>query len=528
MVDPDRIPVLDLFAGPGGLGEGFARCRVGRRRPFSIALSVEMEEHAHRTLRLRSFYRQYPSPSAVPRAFYRVLRGEIPAEALEEVCPDKWQLASEEALQAELGDEAGNAAVDERIQGVQRRAQSRPLVLIGGPPCQAYSLVGRARQRGVKDFEDDPRHQLYLQYLRVIASTWPAVFVMENVKGILSSRLRQERIFPRILEDLHDPLRALDGAARSSESQRYRLVPVTETPGATGLFGHSDYDPRDFVLRCEEYGAPQRRHRVFIVGLREDLRGSFEPIKRAEHLTVRDVIGRVPKLRSGLSPRDQNGDWQEAIREGVTTKLLESVSDVASSGVAGMMEKVAAQIEGSELSRGSEFLPCEDCGIEVGEAGKWIVDDRIEGLCNHSARSHMKSDLLRYLFASCYAQQEGESPTLAEFPSALMPNHRNAGEAARDRSLFADRFRVQVWDRPSTTITSHISKDGHYFIHPDPEQCRSLTVREAARLQTFPDNYYFCGPRTSQYIQVGNAVPPLIASRIAASVFGFLSDSGAA
>jgi DNA (cytosine-5)-methyltransferase 1 len=133
----------------------------------------------------------------------------------------------------------------------------------------------------------------------------------------------------------------------------------------------------------------------------------------------------------------------------------------------------------------------------------------------------MRSDLHRYLFASAYAKSEGRSPELSDFPAALLPDHRNV-ELALSGGYFADRFRVQLADRPSTTITSHISKDGHYYIHPDPTQCRSLTVREAARLQTFPDNYFFCGGRTAQYAQVGNAVPPLLARQIAGIVHDLL------
>lgn len=526
MLDPDRIPVLDLFAGPGGLGEGFAQCRIGNRRPFSIALSVEKEHHAHRTLRLRSFYRQYSSPSNVPSAFYKVLRGEIPAEALADVCPDKWVLAEAEALQAELGDASGNAAVDAKIRALKRQALQQEFVLIGGPPCQAYSLVGRARQRGIEGFKDDPRHSLYLQYLRIITNTWPAVFVMENVKGILSSKLGKERIFPRILEDLHDPAKSLDKNARSHRSHRYRLVPVAAHVDETDLFSHSDIDPRDYVVRCEDHGVPQKRHRVFIVGLREDLSGQFEPITPTDRITVRDVIGDMPKLRSGLSPREANGDWQRAIRSNVSDLLLRSVADSAGATVSRLMRHAAMSVATTLYPRGGEFVKGRSNNINDNDVRRWIVDEKLDGLCNHSARSHMESDLVRYLFAACYALTEGHSPTLAEFPDPLMPNHKNAVEAARGRSLFADRFRVQVWDRPSTTITSHISKDGHYFIHPDPEQCRSLTVREAARLQTFPDNYFFCGPRTAQYTQVGNAVPPLIASRIAVSVYRFLNDSG--
>ena len=355
MINHEHIPVLDLFAGPGGLGEGFARCRVGRRRPFSIALSVEMEHHAHRTLRLRSFYRQYDTSSPVPDAFYKVLRGEIEAEALEDYCPKTWALAEEESLCATLGEESGDYAVDQKIKALKKQAGDRELVLVGGPPCQAYSLVGRARNKGIENYsaDKDHRHKLYLEYLRIIASTWPAVFVMENVKGILSSKLGSERIFPRILDDLHDPKKALNIKTRSSASQRYRLVPVVGIPG---LFNHDQIDTKDYIVHCERFGIPQRRHRVFVVGLREDLTGTFEPIQPSDELSLFDVIGKMPRLRSGLSPRETNGEWNQSIQKGVTSSLISEVSGATTKKVGRLMRDTSVIIKQSKYTRGNEFV----------------------------------------------------------------------------------------------------------------------------------------------------------------------------
>jgi DNA (cytosine-5)-methyltransferase 1 len=132
----------------------------------------------------------------------------------------------------------------------------------------------------------------------------------------------------------------------------------------------------------------------------------------------------------------------------------------------------------------------------------------------------MKSDLERYFFATVFGEVLGRSPRAVDFPRSLAPDHKNW-----ESGKFVDRFRVQLWDNPATTITSHISKDGHYFIHPDPIQCRALTVREAARLQTFPDNYLFRGNRTEQYVQVGNAVPPLLSWQIGEVLRSILVDA---
>ena len=148
----------------------------------------------------------------------------------------------------------------------------------------------------------------------------------------------------------------------------------------------------------------------------------------------------------------------------------------------------------------------------------WYHDPALGGIANHVSRSHMREDLQRYFFAAAYARFNKRSPKIRDFPASLLPDHENA-QNKEDVIPFEDRFRVQVADRPSTTVVSHISKDGHYFIHPDPAQCRSLTVREAARLQTFPDNYHFEGNRTQQFVQVGNAVPPYLAAKIASSIY---------
>ena len=148
--------------------------------------------------------------------------------------------------------------------------------------------------------------------------------------------------------------------------------------------------------------------------------------------------------------------------------------------------------------------------VSAANLAVWLVDPELKSLPNHEARGHMDSDLARYAFAATFAELFGRSPKGTGFPRALAPAHLNWTSGK-----FNDRFRVQCWDQPATTVTSHIAKDGHYFIHPDPLQCRALTVREAARIQTFPDNYLFEGNRTQQYTQVGNAVPPFLAYQIA-------------
>ena len=504
-----KIKVIDLFAGPGGLGEGFASYRGGD--VFSIAASAEMESSAHATLTLRAFYRIARGDEKAMKAYYDYCNYDG-APHPSTICKSAWQAARDEALQLELGKEDQNAFLDAALER-QRLDEDRTL-LIGGPPCQAYSLVGRARNQGSKGYvpEHDHRHYLYQEYLRIVHKYKPAAFVMENVKGILSSSVGGKRVFHGILKDLADPGRAVG----QSSGVKYRIHSLVEP-----VFFESGQDPakfnsQKFVIRAEQHGIPQARHRVILFGVREDI-----PVEKAGLLqfgmpiSIEDAISDLPRLRSRLSKGDSGADWRQSV-------LLQAAELIGSASIykEGKLRRARDEMEKAR----SDLIDTDFYGAlrqvkpaiarESRQIGyrAWVEDPRLEVILNHEARGHMDSDLGRYFYAAAYARGNNSSPKGHEEFSlpGLAPRHANW-----ESGKFKDRFRVQVKGNPSTTITSHIAKDGHYFIHYDPEQCRSLTVREAARLQSFPDNYFFQGNRTEQYHQVGNAVPSYLASQIA-------------
>lgn len=510
---PYPIPVVDIFAGPGGLSEGFAALKDRQNHQvFKICISIEKDTDAHRTLLLRSFFRQF-SKDAVPDEYYQYLRGKIDRDTLFQTYPEQARKAAAEACHLELSQDTREEA-NRRIE--QAKGPSDLWVLIGGPPCQAYSLAGRSRMRGKETadhekFERDERHYLYREYLRIIAHHWPAVFVMENVKGLLSSRIREEKIFHRILSDLEVPADAVaeyDNISKGEHSFTYRIFSLVVPAGLI-----DDLEPEDMVIRSEDYGIPQARHRVILLGIRNDLLPVTPDILRKKpRVTVRQVISGLPRLRSGLTRmKDFPERWLQTLRSVTKRNWLARFNGNGHSDLYEKIVSTVTELNAPEHDLGREFIEGE---VDVERYREWYLDRRIGGVCNHAARMHMRKDLFRYLFAACYADVEKRSPRLCDFPDELLPKHKNARKAVKE-SLFSDRFRVQLWEHPATTVTSHISKDGHYFIHPDPQQCRSFTVREAARVQTFPDNYYFEGNRTSQYQQVGNAVPPLLARQIA-------------
>jgi DNA (cytosine-5)-methyltransferase 1 len=534
-----KIPVIDLFAGPGGLGEGFSSLLdENRKRVFDIKLSIERDEHAHQTLRLRSFYRKFPK-AQVPELYYSYIKENnkveknILLDKLKDLYSDQWNDAEKEAWRCELpfleetkmrdGEEyiigytpeqiiEKHKLIDERIKNSLNN--KKDFLLIGGPPCQAYSLVGRARNQGI--FNSDHRVHLYKEYLRIIAKHHPAVFVMENVKGLLSAKVNGKKVFDYIKQDLKKP----DSVFPDLNSPKYKVFSFVKEPDAYDKKGFPLYnDNNKFLIKSEKFNVPQRRHRVILLGIREDVKvDTINTLVAQEGICLDSVIGNLPPLRSGIGReiigKNEKGNhvyskientqvnWQNVVNDSIK-KLKKEFPDWNFDDVVKFPD-----------SQGLNFASCSLNETLNPLYVNWYKDNRIGGVLNHETRTHLKEDLCRYLFSAVYLKEKGDFPKLRDYPDWLLPEHKNA-----KGGKFADRFRTQRPDIAATTITSHISKDGHYFIHYDPKQCRSLTVREAARIQTFPDNYYFCGTRTQQYHQVGNAVPPYLANKISKIVY---------
>lgn len=350
---------------------------------------------------------------------------------------------------------------------------------------------------------------------------------MENVPGLLSSKVAGEPVISRIVRDLQHPLRTLrtEESPEDTSHLGYNLSGLTEVGANETLFSDANAmasDVRSFIVDASNYGVPQARKRVFIVGVRDDYFGRPQHLQRVTQIPVGQAIGDLPKLRSALSREPDSAEARvcaiEAVRDHAWYSDLKPVVQVR---VARALIRIAGL--GRRNPQASSSPPAKR--FSPSELMRWCRDERMGCTCNHAARAHRRDDLWRYLFAACFADVNNLSPHLRDFPEELLPKHASVRTVEDVRDVpFGDRFRVQVRSRPASTVVSHIARDGHYYIHYDPDQCRSLTVREAARLQSFPDNYRFEGNRTQQFGQVGNAVPPLLAYKVAGAVLAFLDS----
>ena len=396
--------VIDLFAGPGGLGEGFASLRTRGLPSFQLQVSIEKEASAHRTLQLRSFLREYVARhGALPRSFLEFHAGRSSEQDWEAEDTVAWRRAVDETRCLELGTLPASEAIEEAIRKMP--AGLDDTILIGGPPCQAYSVIGRVRARSEAEYvpENDPRHYLFREYLAVLNRLRPAAFVMENVRGLLSSRIERRLVFDMLMDEL--------GSLGSGERDLYRLHAI-RVDGTIASFKTPD-KARDFVVCAEDFGVPQRRHRVIIIGIRSDLASgaSAARIRLPEKNTnVHDAIGNLPPVRSGLSrEHDDPERWLEIVTS--AARFLSRLPQHESFQHA--FASVTRQLQAhAPESRSSIALPA-DYGRSSKDLLQWLERPELSAMAQHETRSHMAADLARYLFAAVYGQVCRDSPSSA-------------------------------------------------------------------------------------------------------------------
>lgn len=404
---------IDLFAGAGGLSEGFVQAG------FSPVAHVEMNQFAAQTLETRTGYFFLKSQGKLD-VYCDYIKGKMTREEFLQHIPED-QLKS---VFCETMSDETLPALFEKIDAIlTEKGLSKVDVIIGGPPCQAYSLVGRAQSGHMeKPMAEDPRNDLYKLYAHFLQKYQPKMFVFENVMGIQSA----------------------NGGAT--------WIKVQEALREVG------YEIECHEQNSKNFGVLQSRRRMIIVGWLKDSGLEYPKFEqKTSTATVNDILRDLPSLHPG----EQSGQYGS---DELSNYLLET-------------------------------------GIRTKE----------DVLTHHAARPNKPRDIEIYKRTIELWNDGHKRLNYNDLPEELK-THRN-------RKSFLDRFKVVEGDEPCChTMLAHISKDGHYFIHPDIKQHRSITVREAARIQSFPDSYFFEGPRTAQFVQIGNAVPPLMAKGLAEEI----------
>jgi DNA (cytosine-5)-methyltransferase 1 len=410
---------IDLFSGAGGLSEGFIR------QGFNPIAHVEIDGAACNTLRTRTAY-HYLVATNNKEKYIDYLKRKITREEL-------YKLIPEELINSVINKQIGGYNNRKIYNTIDKLLDKQNVdLIIGGPPCQAYSLIGRgADKNGMKG---DERNHLYIEYANFLRRYKPKVFVFENVVGLLSAK------------DESDDELYLDKMRK-----RFRKI---------------GYNTELKVLEADDFGVLQKRKRIILIGKRGLRNKNFYPdFKKVQNnITVKQLFHGLPNIQAG------EGEFYITKYNRQKSILLENM----------------------KIQNGLDFTT------------------------QHIARPHNETDKEIYQIAVDKWNKKQERLNYNDLPERLK-NHKN-------RNSFTDRFKVVAQELPSChTVVAHIAKDGHYYIHPDIQQNRSITPREAARLQSFPDDYFFEGQsekpsRTAAFKQIGNAVPPLMAEEIAKEI----------
>lgn len=408
---------IDLFAGAGGLSEGFIQAG------FNPIAHVEMNTMASLTLETRAVFHYLKKQGEdALQMYYSYERGEITREQLFENIPEG---VTATVINEEMSDKSIKGIFDKIDSIMAEDNVNHVNVIIGGPPCQAYSLVGRAQSSHMLvPMEEDPRNELYKMYTRFLRKYNPDMFVFENVAGIKTAR---------------------GGAAFKNLQAELKRV---------------GYEIEWKEQNAVNFGVLQSRKRVIIIGWRKGTK-HFYP-----DFVVNNSTAIVNDLLDDLAPVERGHE------------------------------------------NNAYALEYSDCSDYLKQSGIRTENDVVT---HHIARPNCDRDVQIYGLAIEAWNNDEQRISYEQLPEELR-THRNT-------TSFRDRFKVVEGNRNAChTVLAHLSKDGHYFIHPDIEQCRSITVREAARLQTFPDSYYFEGNRGEKFKQIGNAVPPIMARSIAEAI----------
>lgn len=406
MAEEKKYTFIDLFAGCGGLSEGFVQAG------FKPVAHVEMNKEACDTLKTRSCY-HFCKAKGKEHVYFDYLKGMISRSELFEQVPPR-------IIESVINEEISDSSIDSIFQKIHKHAGKKSIdLIIGGPPCQAYSLLGRHN----KNMEDDPRTLLYIQYGKFLTEFKPKGFVFENVPGLLSAK----------------------------KGEHFKNLQA--------YFKGLGYEVHYKMLTASDYGVLQERHRLIIVGWKEDMDLGYPDFKKQiNDAVVKDILYDLPQLKAG------------------------EIKNIA---------KYESPINQYLLDSG-------------------IRSEKESFVSQNITRPVNANDAKIYAFAIKLWNEKRTRLKYTDLPEELR-TQKNEGS-------FLDRFKVVDGDGKSHTVVAHLSKDGHYYIHPDLKYCRSISVREAARLQSFPDNFNFEGSRSAIFKQIGNAVPPLMAKSIAESI----------
>lgn len=327
-------------------------------------------------------------------------------------------------------------------------------VVIGGPPCPTFSLVGRSKINSIKDRDntEDERHQLYQDFLKFVDYYQPKFFVMENVKGMMSAENEDGEDVVSVIKSEMDSI---------------------------------GYDANVQVLNSANFGVPQKRERLFFIGNRL---GKQNPdmSKWRSHREPESEEEKSIKFKSDSS------DFPSYEEDPDERKPWNTVNDA-------IMDLPPVVSKGSTPPKNTEDYTMGS----VSEYQEWARDTTEDWedatLNNHVCRGHNMRDLTLYKLMG-----EGVTYKIGDLPEEHQPYRTD---------IFPDKMKKQNPKEPSSTVVAHLYKDGHMFVHP--REARSITVREAARLQSFKDSFNFPVARTHAFKQVGNAVPPLLSRAIA-------------